>query len=1445
MLTKQTARILSFIAGLLLAPQLAANNLDGQWSSLVDWNDVLPIHATVTPTGELLTFGAVLGGTGTGTGGKDYTVWNPLTNTHTKVQQTNHDYFCAATVTLPGSGDILIAGGDDFQSGVFANDLLSLYDSTSQTMSSGSSMDFKRWYPSATVLSNGEVLLVGGTLDYSTHAITPEVYNQNTGWRQLTGATSSTVFGGTDARYWYPRVWAAPNGKVFGIAQDLMFWLDPAANNGTGDIVIVGQLPTAYRGRATSSAVMFEPGKILQVGGGGRTNVDSNDALKSAVIIDINGITDINNANANSPQLIPVADMNHSRHWGNATVLPNGKVLVNGGSRVNNQETDVAYTSEIWDPANSSWTMVAAENTPRLYHSSAALLPDGRVFSGGGGNPGPATHHNAQFYTPPYLFDSSGSAATRPVIDWVQAAAGYNSTIATIVQSGNNISRVTMVRTSSTTHSFNMDQRFLELDFTQSGQTLSVNTPATTLIAPPGYYLLTVIDNNGVASESSIVELGDYNNPPDTDGDGIPDTQDPFPNDADNDIDRDGVSGHIDNCPTISNADQADSDNDGLGNACDSSSPSVTDIPAGVQFNSSTLKREFYIGDNWCQTWANDDTVITAMDDGDWLATSGPPKYHSRLYRITGEPDTFTKADIPGYPLYHRDGDGWFAYGIVAVDDILYSTVTKTQGANWADGPFRGMKLLRSYDNGDSWYRVDRNNQDRYIAPNDNVLSESLDNDEMFFFEEFGRTGKGKTAYPFSYAAFVQNGKANSASQDGYVYIYSPEGADSHELLLARVPEAQVGLRSAWEYFSGWNNGTAQWSQDIEARQPNMVLPEQNSSGEYFGWYSWLPSVVWNPGLQLYVMVNGGTYAGDNLTDSEEDYYDRWMHTKTGSLGFWYSENPYGPWKQFYYNEYWTVDDPANLTYQPKLSPKWISPDGRKMTLIWSDAMLNAQGNSHSVNYVWNQMEIDILIDETPPDTDTTAPTATMSYPATANETLPPNPTFTGTATDNQGGGGIGRVALAFFKQGTGFVTLDGTHSSTWVSFDAEIPAGFPNSGSWTLNTSLPAGDYTVFVHAFDADGNYDEANRISREFFIAAPDSIAPTATITSPANDHQPLGLSPTLTGTITDNVDGSGVDRAAVVIWSVSDSSFVSTNGTPGPFALVDATLPAGNPQSANWTLNTSLPEGTYVIHLYPYDASGNFDATNRVSRPFSVVDNSDDIAPTATITSPANDNQSIGLSPTLTGTISDNVDGSGVDRAAVVIWSVSDSSFVSTNGTPGPFAPVDATLPSGNPQSANWSLDTSLPDGTYVIHLYPYDAFGNFDSANRVSRPFSVVDNSDAIAPTATITSPANDNQPLGLSPTLTGTITDNVDGSGVDRAAVVIWSVSDSSFVSTNGTPGPFAPVDATLPSGNPQSANWTLNTSLPIGTYVLHVYPYDAAGNFDVANRISRAFNIN
>ena len=382
-------------------------------------------------------------------------------------------------------------------------------------------------------------------------------------------------------------------------------------------------------------------------------------------------------------------------------------------------------------------------------------------------------------------------------------------------------------------------------------------------------------------------------------------------------------------------------------------------VPAKVNFQKETLKRIGRAGDNWCTTWAKDGSQITNMCDGNWTGVQEPSFIHTNVYRITGDAASFEKSDIFAYPDFSGEEGSWFGYGIVAVDDNVYSVISKTPGTSWS-GPFTGIKILKSADNGQTWRRINRKGQEQLLedkSPLRNVVNE----EEMFFLKEYGMRHKEQKAYPFSFVSFVQNGKNGSASKDEFVYVYAPEGAHAHKLTLARVPKDSFGVRDKWEYFTRFDeNQISNWSSEIEKRGYVHEFPDRNKDGQVFGWYSWLPSVVWNEGLGLYIMVNGGTYGGHGMTDSDKDYYHPWMHTETGSLGFWYSENPYGPWTQFFYTEKWTVDDPANRTYQPKLSPKWISADGKQMTLIWSDAMKNDKGKSHTVNYLWNQMQITI-----------------------------------------------------------------------------------------------------------------------------------------------------------------------------------------------------------------------------------------------------------------------------------------------------------------------------------------------------------------------------------------------------------------------------------------------------------------------------------------------------
>jgi hypothetical protein len=227
----------------------------------------------------------------------------------------------------------------------------------------------------------------------------------------------------------------------------------------------------------------------------------------------------------------------------------------------------------------------------------------------------------------------------------------------------------------------------------------------------------------------------------------------------------------------------------------------------------------------------------------------------------------------------------------------------------------------------------------------------------MFFNQIDGRSNAlvpSVTAYAFASCSFAQMGQNNSQSRDNYVYIYAPDGPFPHQLNLARVPKDKILDRASYTFFTSLRaDGNAEWSTDIFKHGAVHTFPERTGA-DYFGWYSWLPSVVWNEGLGLFIMCTGGTYA---KSMAAEEFYNGWMHDKSGSLGFYWAQNPWGPWHEFFYDPYWIADSEANRTYQPKLSPKWMSDNGREMVLVWSDQQ------AEQANYRWNQMHITLVVE--------------------------------------------------------------------------------------------------------------------------------------------------------------------------------------------------------------------------------------------------------------------------------------------------------------------------------------------------------------------------------------------------------------------------------------------------------------------------------------------------
>src|SRR5438874_12786465 len=194
---------------------------------------------------------------------------------------------------------------------------------------------------------------------------------------------------------------------------------------------------------------MYDDGKVLLMGGTPCVFYDKGCTTyptATAEIIDLN---------SSSPAWSYTGSMvTGGRKLHNATLLPDGKVLVTGGSRgiedPNTKPSDPAYASELWDPATGTWTTMASLTKIRSYHSIALLLPDGRVLSAGGTFGGAS----AEIYSPPYLFKGS-----RPTITSAPASVGYGQSFFVGTPDATSISKVTLITLSSVTHGFNMDQR--------------------------------------------------------------------------------------------------------------------------------------------------------------------------------------------------------------------------------------------------------------------------------------------------------------------------------------------------------------------------------------------------------------------------------------------------------------------------------------------------------------------------------------------------------------------------------------------------------------------------------------------------------------------------------------------------------------------------------------------------------------------------------------------------------------------------------------------------------------------------------------------------------------------------------------------------------------------------------------------------------------------------
>lgn len=446
----------------------------GEWSPVMSW-PLIAIHANLLKNGKVLVWD------------EEDTVtqprlWDPATLGLTDTPLVNDELWCAGH-TLLADGRVFVAGGHRPHVGEVGISATYQYLPETNTWLRTADMLYDRWYPALTKLGDGRVAILSGQITTDVFADTPEMYDPVTNSFALLDTIATPELHEEE----YPANFYLPTGKVLAISPQHgpVQLFDPAATTWTN----VNTTPVRF-----GSAVQYRPGRVLMSGGGAGFFAT---AVGRTAVLDMTAAT---------PTWRLTSSMSLGRYMHNLVMLPTGDVLaVGGSSAVDEQSSSGRLPIELWNPDTEAWTTLASLQAPRMYHSTALLLPDGRVLAAGGGHNGAAPNQfSAQVYSPPYLF-----TGTRPAISGAPDVVTYgSSTFLVDSPDALNVSSVSLIALPSVTHSTDMNQFYAQLSFTKSATRLTIAAPASRDEVPPGYYMLFIIDGNRVPSVAKILRVG-------------------------------------------------------------------------------------------------------------------------------------------------------------------------------------------------------------------------------------------------------------------------------------------------------------------------------------------------------------------------------------------------------------------------------------------------------------------------------------------------------------------------------------------------------------------------------------------------------------------------------------------------------------------------------------------------------------------------------------------------------------------------------------------------------------------------------------------------------------------------------------------------------------------------------------------------------------------------
>jgi hypothetical protein len=509
-------------------PSLYTPRPNGLWSTLSQTMPINPIHAALLHTGKIL----IASGSGNcppqqagcpqgpqypqGAGLLD------LSNYNITTMPTTWDMFCNG-MSIMQDGRVLINGGTKgygalavvgAQADIPFTGLpnASIFDPSSESFIDIAPTAHGRWYPTLTELNDGTIMTTSGLNDTTGVANnTTEIWNGQQWSAEIPGNPNIANFPGFQFPL-YPRMHLLPTGHIFYSAPSsatldfnpssqawtLVSWTiypglnDPNGERTYGSSVLLPLTPQNN----------YSP-KVMIMGG-------DNPATNTTELIDLSaaGAQISASCPTYAPCWVAGPAMSQNRVEMEATLLPNGKLLVDAGSAQDENAATASLQAEIYDPIANSFSSAGSNAFARLYHNIQLLLPDGTVFLAGGNPAQGVFESHIEIYQPPYLFNADGSPATRP-----QAATNaptsvtYGQSFALSTPDASTISSVVLMKAGAVTHSFDMDQRYVGLSFTMASGSLSVTAPSNSNIAPPGYYMLFLVNQAGTPSLASWVQV--------------------------------------------------------------------------------------------------------------------------------------------------------------------------------------------------------------------------------------------------------------------------------------------------------------------------------------------------------------------------------------------------------------------------------------------------------------------------------------------------------------------------------------------------------------------------------------------------------------------------------------------------------------------------------------------------------------------------------------------------------------------------------------------------------------------------------------------------------------------------------------------------------------------------------------------------------------------------